>query len=1575
MGMSSQGELCDRVQCSIKFNSEEIQLWVPQEKPVCDFVKQVLHQVRQEPGLYQITWICEPENKVLCSDASVSLQSLGITNRSSNHFLVSPVPAHPPSGLSEDDSEPLPEFNTGDDELALGASASPTNLAAPYLPPPRGLSLNLNQPEKMEEVERQLESDPLDIPAEDELGLGASASPTSTSSIPTPPPQPPSPPTPYFSSGDGKRDIKDGLSTTQRSWQVDNVPSTSTSRRTGYVGLVNQAMTCYLNSLLQALYMTPEFRNALYSWEFDGSASKQPETKSIPYQLQKLFLNLQTSSKSAVETTELTQSFGWDSSEAWQQHDIQELCRVMFDALEQKFKGTEQANLINKLYQGKMIDYVKCLECKREKQREDTFLDIPLPIRPFGATSAYSSIEEALRGFVKPETLDGNNQYFCESCAKKCDAHKGLKFTHFPYLLTFHLMRFDFDYKTMHRIKLNDRVTFPEILNLDHFFEDNSIGEKETLASGEKNDDNSTADSGSALDEDSCLPSVESTLATPSQEMDQDSDEGIEVGCTSNGLSKDVTGKYVYELFSIMIHSGSASGGHYYAYIKDFSSQKWFCFNDQSVSPLMPEDIEKTFGGGSRHAYYSGAYSSSTNAYMLMYRQIDKEKNAFAMTADEFPQHIKKLYERLEEKEKADPYAEMDYKFSMRCKVMEDGSRPEKFSYDAQRKERKENLTLEPSQTSPKVLEKRVRFKSRRKDSTSEDASRESDSEQWEDRIQKEQWAERMTKNEPFNIVFFYPKSNAEFSSRNPYSPDSWRADWTYEISACYSKLVDDVYQILKPEVPSLEKNQLLIYCKRGTKIDCLLEGKDDDTIASLLAKHGHSVRSLYHVTARTHNSKLNSVLCLPGNDKITVHKVDIDELEVSKGRFVYCAPTLSVEQFKNCLRSDFDVPEGIKFMVAVEIPKLKSTDLDRRSSSLHLEMTRLKFLVNDKATLKQEQVSSAMPVYVSFIFNGMSTRSVMERMLKAIDCDKNSVTVNFKLPDADPIILERLSIPCLEKEKKSTVNQKENKTVEETPPTKEFTKNTDPHRLRILTDTSFVPPKGDSCSLTIGGDSGGGVVDPGGHAVTACSGDAPNAKPICSVPNLENIEEEQIHFSDQSASEESSLTDSERTIIGDSPDDCPMSSASNSPDTSFQMSQDLIKHYQTSLSNIIDISPVNTQQTEPKEDFSDESSYIISSSDFPVTSYRCKCLSGKSQNGLKQMSVDKRMPFPTLLENLEPFVGVSSQYFKIYSSKKSYEIRDEFDFVRYYQTENSFVIKLEPHLKHGETKVKVFFLPAVILPTTEIPLVFDWILKKGEPVAEAKHAMLKELVRIKGFDIPPEKYSMYRLRKKSAELGRICLDIELWDEDIPLLKKNEQLILQELKEPEIKTNPDQMAVYIRRWDPLNQTQGEIIEIVLEEDATRTTLIDQISKVSGIPAEHIDVAKSHFLFPDSHFTYQTGDSKANDSSALGELRWNDTEEDLKESSLRIGGDGAVLLYIDKRDEGSSLHSSKVPLRCMRTSQYESDPLQRDMKYMLENLSNSQKIKCRNPVRKEKGLKIHLGSSPVNSNHLTGDMEE
>jgi ubiquitin carboxyl-terminal hydrolase 47 len=101
-------------------------------------------------------------------------------------------------------------------------------------------------------------------------------------------------------------------------------------------------------------------------------------------------------------------------------------------------------------------------------------------------------------------------------------------------------------------------------------------------------------------------------------------------------------GPYVYELFSIMIHSGSAIGGHYYAYIKSFADKKWYCFNDQSVSKLNEEDIEGTFGGPDSRSrgYYSSMYASSANAYMLMYRRIDRSKNNDFLPKEDLPLHV-----------------------------------------------------------------------------------------------------------------------------------------------------------------------------------------------------------------------------------------------------------------------------------------------------------------------------------------------------------------------------------------------------------------------------------------------------------------------------------------------------------------------------------------------------------------------------------------------------------------------------------------------------------------------------------------------------------------------------------------------------------------------------------------------------------------------------------------------------------------------------------------------------------------------------------------------------------------------
>ena len=138
---------------------------------------------------------------------------------------------------------------------------------------------------------------------------------------------------------------------------------------TGYVGLANQGATCYLNSLLQSLFMTPEFRNAIYNYVQSKALKEEDLVECIPYQLQKLFIQLQTSKDRAVSTTAITRSFGWTRADAFQQHDVQELLRVLFDALEQEWSKTDQKTVIKDLYEGEMHDFVKCKVCQHESLR------------------------------------------------------------------------------------------------------------------------------------------------------------------------------------------------------------------------------------------------------------------------------------------------------------------------------------------------------------------------------------------------------------------------------------------------------------------------------------------------------------------------------------------------------------------------------------------------------------------------------------------------------------------------------------------------------------------------------------------------------------------------------------------------------------------------------------------------------------------------------------------------------------------------------------------------------------------------------------------------------------------------------------------------------------------------------------------------------------------------------------------------------------------------------------------------------------------------------------------------------
>ena len=198
-----------------------------------------------------------------------------------------------------------------------------------------------------------------------------------------------------------------------------------------FAGLYNQGATCYMNSLLQSLFLTPELRYALYNWQYTPGRDP-PKESCIPYQLQRLFCQMQlmddkdVGSGTAAETDSLTKSFGWTAGDQFQQQDATEMLTMLTEALETCFKDTRGDGVIKALYEGETKDYVKCRECGYESGTSADFRTLNIAIRPFGGTPI-TSVEDGLKNYFEAESMDGDNQYECEPCKGKRDADKGIK--------------------------------------------------------------------------------------------------------------------------------------------------------------------------------------------------------------------------------------------------------------------------------------------------------------------------------------------------------------------------------------------------------------------------------------------------------------------------------------------------------------------------------------------------------------------------------------------------------------------------------------------------------------------------------------------------------------------------------------------------------------------------------------------------------------------------------------------------------------------------------------------------------------------------------------------------------------------------------------------------------------------------------------------------------------------------------------------------------------------------------------------------------------------------------------------
>ncbi|KAK6644525.1 hypothetical protein RUM43_000792 [Polyplax serrata] len=403
----------------------------------------------------------------------------------------------------------------------------------------------------------------------------------------------------------------------------DYVPPIGPRSPKGFCGLKNAGATCYMNSVLQQLYMVESIRSGLLAAEgaatdlnedFSGEErlevegvdiesndteindekggvdeSRKEYNIGILKQVQAIFGHLAYSELQYYVPRGLWKHFKLQGKPVnlREQQDAVEFYLRLVESLDEALKALGQEQIMSKILVGSFSDQKICKGCPHRYFKEELFSVINVDIRN------HSSLLDSLEQYVKGEILEGADAYHCDKCNKKVVTVKRPCVKKLPPVLAIQLKRFDYDYERECAIKFNDYFEFPRDLDMD--------------------------------------PYTVSGLAKL---------EGELIDCDYDELSKEMCTKY--QLTGIVVHSGQASGGHYYSYILHRlvdGTSKWYKFDDGDVSECKMEDDEEMksqcFGGDYMgevfdHIMKRLSYRKQKrwwNAYMLYYTRLDVKAN------------------------------------------------------------------------------------------------------------------------------------------------------------------------------------------------------------------------------------------------------------------------------------------------------------------------------------------------------------------------------------------------------------------------------------------------------------------------------------------------------------------------------------------------------------------------------------------------------------------------------------------------------------------------------------------------------------------------------------------------------------------------------------------------------------------------------------------------------------------------------------------------------------------------------------------------------------------------------------
>ncbi|XP_078020477.1 ubiquitin carboxyl-terminal hydrolase 47-like isoform X2 [Epinephelus lanceolatus] len=205
----------------------------------------------------------------------------------------------------------------------------------------------------------------------------------------------------------------------------------------GHYGLYNQGATCYLNSVLQVLFMTPEIHDRL-----------NPKSQITDEELRNLFEELK---KATCGTKKITDVIAIKNVR--QQRDAAECLEMILQKL------SPQAS---EAFEGQLTYTTKCSKHHSIIEETNPFWILPLSLKDTDE-STYS-VERGFQMIFQLKSFSGDKMVYCNECEEKTEATTGCEMVKYPQILTLLLKRFDFDYSTMSYFKSHRSVDVPRTL-------------------------------------------------------------------------------------------------------------------------------------------------------------------------------------------------------------------------------------------------------------------------------------------------------------------------------------------------------------------------------------------------------------------------------------------------------------------------------------------------------------------------------------------------------------------------------------------------------------------------------------------------------------------------------------------------------------------------------------------------------------------------------------------------------------------------------------------------------------------------------------------------------------------------------------------------------------------------------------------------------------------------------------------------------------------------------------------------------------------------------------------------------